>query len=157
MNKPTISIEELFSEDIKDPKFLDLYRRQKPYSELIVDVVNRRNELKLTQKELAKKAGTYQSRISKIESGEHDFRLSTIINIATALETEVEIRLKPLESLEEHLIYQIEPREVVLNIVRSSGFVVPGQEETLGTDAFSAEEVFGTLFAGKSEPVCEVV
>jgi transcriptional regulator with XRE-family HTH domain len=79
----------------KDPEFRREYRRQKPYYDLILEVIRRRRELNLTQKELAKMVGTHQSNISRIESGEHNVRLGTLIEIADALEAGVEIRLVP--------------------------------------------------------------
>jgi transcriptional regulator with XRE-family HTH domain len=70
-------------------------RRLKPYYELIAQIINRRTSLGLTQRDLAARAGTHQSRISKIESGEHDIRLSTLVQLAEALGREVAIRLVP--------------------------------------------------------------
>jgi transcriptional regulator with XRE-family HTH domain len=87
------TLEELRAELCKDEEFKAEYRRQRPYYDLIVEIIRRRNELGLTQKELAQKANTTQSCISRIESGEHNVRLSTLINIAEALESSVDIRL----------------------------------------------------------------
>ena len=151
MEKITGDFEELFSEELGDAEFIDHYRRQKPYSDLVIDVVNRRNELEMTQKELAKRAGTYQSRISKIESGEHDFRLSTIINIAEALETEVEIRLKPIGIPDEKYFFHFEPR---INIaLMGTGFSIPEREETLDTDDTFDDDLLDIPQARWSEPV----
>ncbi|MBU0510652.1 MAG: helix-turn-helix domain-containing protein [Chloroflexi bacterium] len=98
MNNNTKSLDDIFEKLTQNPKYQQKLRRQAPYYDLVAQIVNRRVDLRLTQKELAKKANTYQSRISKLESGEHDFRLSTIIQIAEALETQVSIRLIPFES-----------------------------------------------------------
>jgi transcriptional regulator with XRE-family HTH domain len=97
LEKVTVSLDELFKEDLQDQEFQKVYRQQKPYYDLVSDIINRRIDLNLTQEDLAKRANTYQSRISKIESGEHDFRLSTIIQVAEALNTELSIELKPFE------------------------------------------------------------
>ena len=80
-----------------NPDFIKAKRQNRPYNDLVVEVINRRVELGLSQKELAEKAGTHQSRISKIESAELDVRLSTLIDIAEALETELIITLLPIE------------------------------------------------------------
>ena len=93
------SFEEVFARFEEDQEFLKADRMIKPYYDLIVEIVKRRLHLGLTQKDLAKKAKTFQSRISKIESGEHDIRLSTLIQIAEALDTEVSIHLLPLEEI----------------------------------------------------------
>ena len=93
----TSTLDELFANDLQDQEFQEIYRRQKPLYDLVAEIISRRLELGLTQKDLAKLAKTFQSRVSKIESGKHDFRLSTIVRIAEALETEVSIRLIPFE------------------------------------------------------------
>ena len=79
-----------------DPAYRKEMRRLRPYYDLVVEIVNRRSELGLTQKELAELARTYQSRISKIESAEHDIRFSTLIEIAEALSCEVSVHLDPI-------------------------------------------------------------
>ena len=96
-----VQFDELLSELEKDPEFRNARRRIKPYFDLLKDILRRRKKLAITQKELADRANTHQSRISKIESGEHDIRLSTIISIAEALNAEVKIQLIPYE--EEYL------------------------------------------------------
>jgi len=87
------TLEKLRAELCQDEEFKAEYRRQRPYYDLVVEIIRRRNELGLTQKELAKKANTTQSCISRIESGEHNVRLSTLINVAEALESSVDVRL----------------------------------------------------------------
>jgi transcriptional regulator with XRE-family HTH domain len=98
MRKRTTSLDELVSVLEGDPEFVQADRRLKPYYDLVLAIVRRRNELGLTQKDLAVRAGTHQSRISKIESAEHDIRLSTLIQIANALNAEVSIQLIPAGS-----------------------------------------------------------
>lgn len=91
------SFDDVFARFEHDEDFQRATRKIKPFNDLVVDVITLRNRLGLTQKELARRAKTYQSRISKIESGEHDVRLSTLIQIAEALNAEVAIKLIPLE------------------------------------------------------------
>lgn len=98
MKKPqAVSFDDLITVLNKDDEFVKADRKLKPYYDLVLAIINRRDELGLTQKDLAEKADTYQSRISKIESAEHDIRLSTLIEIAEALGTEVCIQLIPIE------------------------------------------------------------
>lgn len=92
-----ISGDELSSKLNENPDFRKAKRKIRPYYDLVVEIINRRSELRFSQKELAEKAGTHQSRISKIESAELDVRLSTLIDIAEALETELIITLLPIE------------------------------------------------------------
>lgn len=46
---------------------------------------DRRKELKMTQSELAKKVGTARSYIARVERGETDMQLSSLLRIASAL------------------------------------------------------------------------
>lgn len=47
---------------------------------------DRRKELKMTQRELAEKAGTARSYIARVEHGETDMQLSSFLRIADALQ-----------------------------------------------------------------------
>ena len=49
---------------------------------------DRHKELKMTQSELAEKAGTVRSYIARIERGETDMQLSSFLRIAHALKIE---------------------------------------------------------------------
>lgn len=100
-----ISLNEVFRSDLTNPEFQKANRRLKPLYDALVQIIKRRTELDLTQAQLAEKAGTYQSRISKIESGEYDFRVSTLAQIAEALHAELRISLVPLASA--NLVSQI--------------------------------------------------
>ena len=87
--------EELLALLRQDPEFDLLHRKSQPITDVIVEIINGRDRMGLTQKQLAKRAGTFQSRISRIESGEYDLRLSTLINIADALDSDVKIGFIP--------------------------------------------------------------
>lgn len=97
MTQKAVPFDEVFADLEKDEEFKKADRQLKPYYDLVKAIVKRRNELGLTQKDLAERASTHQSRISKIESAEHDIRLSTLVQIAEALDTEVSILLIPIE------------------------------------------------------------
>ena len=101
------TLEEVFAPFENDPEYQAEYRKQKPYYDLVLQIIKLRTSLHLTQKDLAEKAHTFQSRISKIETAAHDIRLSTLIEIAEALETEVEINLKPIHKYQNHEYTQL--------------------------------------------------
>jgi transcriptional regulator with XRE-family HTH domain len=97
MTKKVVStFKDLVDELERDPEYRKADRQIKPYYDLLLEVIRRRKELGITQKELAERAGTHQSCVSRIESAEHDLRLSTLIQIAEALQARVRIRLIPL-------------------------------------------------------------
>lgn len=52
-----------------------------------------RIEQGMTQKELAKSAGTQQSAIARLEKGQHEPSLSFLRRVASALNADVEVRL----------------------------------------------------------------
>ncbi len=86
------TFEDLSHELHKDAEYRAEFGRQKPYYDLIHEIFNRRKIMGITQKELAEMAGMHQSTISRIESGEHDVQLSTIIQLAEALDARLDIR-----------------------------------------------------------------
>jgi len=100
-NKRTSSLEDLARELNKDPNFRKAYRTQRPYYALISEVINCRKRLGLTQKELAKKADMHQSTVSRIESADHDIRLSTLIKLAEALDSFLDVRFVSIIEEEE--------------------------------------------------------
>lgn len=83
----------------RDPEYRKEYWRQRPYYDVLVDLIQHRKRRGLTQAELAELADTYQSQISRIESANYDIRLSTLIRIAEALGTHVDICL--VENIED--------------------------------------------------------
>lgn len=130
-------LDDMFAEDLKDPEFRKLYRKQKPYFDLVVEMINRRIDLGLTQEDLAERIGSYQSRISTIESGEHDFRLSTIIEIAEALGTQLSINLIPIEQTVES--------EIEANFLESVSYgAEEDEQDTWGTEYEAVESVNAT-------------
>ncbi len=94
--KSITTFEDLVSELKSDVEFQKSYRKKKPYYDLLNEIYQRRKQLGITQEELAQRAGVPQSNIARLESGEHNIRLSTLIQIAEALEAKVEIHLTPL-------------------------------------------------------------
>ena len=90
------TLEELLFELDKDAGFRREYQRQKPFYDLIIEIIKRREELGLTQRDLADRAGTHQSAISRLESGRHNARLSTLIDVGEAMSARLEIRYVPL-------------------------------------------------------------
>jgi transcriptional regulator with XRE-family HTH domain len=91
-----ISQAQLLAELMRDPEFRKKQRLIKPFYRISTEIIKLRNQLGLTQKELAQRAGTHQTRISKIESSEMDIRLSTLTKIAEALECQVVINFTPI-------------------------------------------------------------
>jgi transcriptional regulator with XRE-family HTH domain len=93
--KTTSSLRELVRKLEKEPSFRAERRRQRPYFDLILEVIRARKRLGITQEELAARAGMQQSAISRIESGEHDIQFKTLIQLAEGLDSTIEIKIVP--------------------------------------------------------------
>ncbi|MEK9165237.1 MAG: helix-turn-helix transcriptional regulator [Patescibacteria group bacterium] len=76
---------------LKDKEVKRLYDELKPEFDLIADVMQKRIEKGLTQRELAQKMGTKQSAISRFESGGYNPSLAFLRRIADALDARLEV------------------------------------------------------------------
>ena len=67
------------------------------FAQIADEVAERRQQVGLTQKELAHLTGTTQSAIARLERGGRPPRIDTLMRIAEALECELVVRLEPKE------------------------------------------------------------
>ena len=65
------------------------------FAQIAEQVGTRRRELGLSQKQLAELTGTTQSAIARLESGGRPPRIDTLLRIASALDCELEVQLRP--------------------------------------------------------------
>ena len=72
------------NEKLKDPEFKKLYEAERKIFEVSIRIHEEREKQKLTQRDLAKKAGVTQQQLSKIENG-YNSNIITYIKIADAL------------------------------------------------------------------------
>jgi predicted transcriptional regulator len=93
--KTATNFEEFEGELLKDPEIRKEYEDLKPKYEMIQSLIKRRNQLRMSQSQLAKTVGTRQPAISRLERGEfNNVTLSTLIKVAHALDLELDISLK---------------------------------------------------------------
>lgn len=92
------SIEEFINEKLTDKKILNEYNRQKPYFDLANQVLAYRKMAGLSQIELAEKSNTTQAIISRIENGNSNPSLATIIKIAEAINCKVSISINQINN-----------------------------------------------------------
>ena len=76
-----------------DPELRAEYEALAPQYEIIKSVIAARLEQNMTQAELAARASTKQSNISRLESGEYNPSVEFLGKIASALGKKLEIRL----------------------------------------------------------------
>jgi DNA-binding XRE family transcriptional regulator len=84
-----------FKKDLmKNPAFQEEYENLEPEDQLVKAIIEQRKLKGMTQAELARKAGTRQSAIARLESGSYNPSLRFLKKIAKALDAKIEISLK---------------------------------------------------------------
>lgn len=82
-------------EQLADPSFKAEWQRLAPAREFAATLLRYRAEHKLSQRALAKKLGISQPRVVKLESGEHNPEIDTIINAVRSLGIEFALDVAP--------------------------------------------------------------
>ncbi len=79
-------------EELKDPGFRRQYEEERQALQLAIKIAALREQKGLSQQDLAKRMGTSQQAISRIESGQYEgFTLKTLERIAEATGMKVKI------------------------------------------------------------------
>ena len=71
-----------------------LIEQEKKYYEVVVALRKKREELGMSQEELAKKSRVPRTTITKVESGNRNATLRTLMSLAEAMGTTFEVRLR---------------------------------------------------------------
>ncbi|HEY4510045.1 MAG TPA: helix-turn-helix transcriptional regulator [Candidatus Paceibacterota bacterium] len=79
---------------LKDKEIRKEYERLGPEFELVRLLIRKRLEKGFTQQELARKIGTKQSAISRLESGTYNPTMSVLRKVAKALGSKLEISIR---------------------------------------------------------------
>jgi DNA-binding XRE family transcriptional regulator len=85
----------LADEQLADPSFRAEWQRLSPAREFAATLLRYRSEHKLSQRALAEKLGVSQPRVVKLESGEHNPEIDTIINAVRRLGIEFVLDVAP--------------------------------------------------------------
>ncbi|OGJ04920.1 transcriptional regulator [Candidatus Nomurabacteria bacterium RIFOXYC2_FULL_36_19] len=88
-----MSFSDVKKEWLKDPKFRKSYDDLEPEYSIIRAILRKRIESKMSQKDLAKKLGTKQSAISRLESGNYNPTLSFLKKLSSTLGGKLEIKI----------------------------------------------------------------
>lgn len=84
-------------EQLADPSFRAEWQRLAPAREFAATLLRYRAEHKLSQRDLAKKLGVSQPRVVKLEAGEHNPEVDTIINAVRRLGIEFVLDVAPAD------------------------------------------------------------
>jgi len=87
-----ISADAIHKKWMKDPEYRREYERLAPEFEIARQIIDARIKRKITQEELAKRMGTGQAVISRLETANAKPSLSLIQRLADALNLKVELR-----------------------------------------------------------------
>ena len=93
MNKASVSTAEINKILNADIEYKQEYDRLKPRYDLIAQLINARQEQKITQAEMAERMGTKKSNISRFESGAYNPSLDFLVRAAASLGKRIEFSL----------------------------------------------------------------
>jgi len=93
-NKKVTKYEDFEAELLKKPGIRREYEALKPKYEMIKTLIERRNQLRISQMQLAKIIGTKQPAISRLERGDYNTTLDTLFKVARALDLDIDISPK---------------------------------------------------------------
>lgn len=93
MSRPIYTFQDHLKELLKNPKFREEWENSEIEYQLGRKLIEARLKRNLSQRELAKKAGTSQSQIARIEGMDANPSLHLLKRIAHALNTKLQISL----------------------------------------------------------------
>jgi len=70
------------------------YDALKPKYDLVRTIIERRNQLQISQTRLAQIIGTRQPAISRLEKGDSNTTLNTLFKVAEALDLDIELSIR---------------------------------------------------------------
>jgi DNA-binding XRE family transcriptional regulator len=79
---------------LKDEKTRTAYEALNPKYEIIQTIIARRNELSLSQRDLARMVGMQQPAICRLERGDNNITIGTLFRVAQALNLDIEFKPK---------------------------------------------------------------
>lgn len=90
-NSVMIDFQDILKKELKNPEFKKLYDEYGRQLEIAYQILQLRKKKKMSQLELAKKIGTKQSNIARLEAGQQNFSIDTLEKIAEALDCRLNI------------------------------------------------------------------
>ena len=86
--------DEVLAKELKNPKFKKMFDEYGRQLELSLSLLRLRKKRKMSQLLLAKKIGTTQSNIARLESGQQNFTISFLDKVVNALDANLEIKIR---------------------------------------------------------------
>ena len=82
------------TELLNKPGIRKEYDALKPKYDLVRTIIERRNQLQISQTRLAQIIGTRQPAISRLEKGDSNTTLNTLFKVAKALDLDIELSIR---------------------------------------------------------------
>lgn len=89
--KGFIDFDDYLKEELKDPEFKKLFDEEGRKLKIVYQISQLRKIQNISQNQLAKKIGTTQSAIARIETGNQNITIEMLQKIAVALKSELKI------------------------------------------------------------------
>jgi|SRR3989344_4144914 len=89
--RKAVDFQEYLSERLKNPEFKKYYNEYGKQLEIAYQILILRKQKRMSQAELAKKIGTKQSNIARMEAGQQNFTTDTLQKIASVFERALKI------------------------------------------------------------------
>lgn len=89
--KKAIDFQDMLERELKNPEFKKYYDEYGRQLEIAYQILKLRKKKKISQAQLAKKVGTKQSNIARIEAGQQNLSIDTLGKIAEALNCELKV------------------------------------------------------------------
>lgn len=89
--KKAIDFQSYLKQQLKNAKFRKYYNEYGKQLEIAYQVLQLRKKAGMSQAELAKRLGTTQSNVARIESGQQNFTTVTLHNIAQVFDRDLKI------------------------------------------------------------------
>lgn len=93
-NKLYYAFEDHLNESLKDPGFRKSWKESEPEYLIAKEIIRKRLDKKMSQREMAKKLNTSQAVISRIETMRANPSLSLLKRIARVLGTDLQVNFK---------------------------------------------------------------
>ncbi|MFA6194277.1 MAG: helix-turn-helix transcriptional regulator [Patescibacteria group bacterium] len=86
-----IDFDDVLAKELKDPEFKKLFDEYGRQLDIAYNIIQLRKAKKMSQLELARKIGTTQSNIARIEGGRQNFTINLLQKVAEALDSNLKV------------------------------------------------------------------
>ncbi|MCK4473827.1 helix-turn-helix transcriptional regulator [Candidatus Parcubacteria bacterium] len=89
--KQAEDFQEYLAKELKNPKFKKYYDEYGKQLEIAYQILQLRKQKRMSQAELARKIGTKQSNVARMEAGQQNFTTDTLQKIASVFNRDLKI------------------------------------------------------------------